>query len=217
MTYSNPLQTSSARDARFWDRVAPGYAKRPVADPAAYARKLEITQSHLRPEMEMLEFGCGTGTTALTHAAHVRHVLAFDVSAQMIAIAEDKAQAQGVENVTFVQNRIEDFEPPEGRYDAVLAMSILHLLKDPRAAVNKSFEMLTPGGTFHSSTVCLKTGMWWFWPIARLGKALGLLPHVLFLGPHDLERMVREAGFEIETSWQPGKKIAIFIVARKPG
>ncbi len=30
---------------RFWDRHAKGYAKRPVADEAAYQRKLEVTQT----------------------------------------------------------------------------------------------------------------------------------------------------------------------------
>ncbi|WP_299673822.1 class I SAM-dependent methyltransferase [uncultured Roseobacter sp.] len=216
MTYSDPLAMTNAGETRFWDRVAPGYAKRPVADQAAYERKLEITQSHLSPGMDVLEFGCGTGTTALIHAAHVNHVLAFDFSAQMIAIAEDKANAQGVENVTFVQNRIEDFEPPANRYDAVLAMSILHLLQDPRAALAKTFDMLKPGGTFHSSTVCLADGMRWFQPIALAGRALRLLPRVRFLSAPQLEDMVRDAGFEIETAWRPKDGRTLFLVARKP-
>ena len=216
MTYSDPTQMMNRDETRFWDRVAPGYAKRPVADQAAYEHKLETTRSYLDPNMEVLEFGCGTGTTALIHAPYVKHILAFDFSAQMIAIAEEKAHSKRVENVTFVQNRIEDFDPPANRYDVVLAMSILHLLKDPQAAIAKSFEMLKPGGTFHSSTVCLREGMIWFKPIAVVGRALGLLPHVLFLNSADLERMLRDAGFEIEKFWKPDRKKAAFIVARKP-
>ena len=216
MTYSDPTQMMNRDETRFWDRVAPGYAKRPVADQAAYEHKLETTRSYLDPNMEVLEFGCGTGTTALIHAPYVKHILAFDFSAQMIAIAEEKAHSKRVENVTFVQNRIEDFDPPANRYDVVLAMSILHLLKDPQAAIAKSFEMLKPGGTFHSSTVCLREGMIWFKPIAVVGRALGLLPHVLFLNSADLERMLRDAGFEIEKFWKPDRKKAAFIIARKP-
>ena len=216
MTYSDPTQMMNRDETRFWDRVAPGYAKRPVADQAAYEHKLETTRSYLDPDMEVLEFGCGTGTTALIHAPYVKHILAFDFSAQMIAIAEEKAHSKRVENVTFVQNRIEDFDPPANRYDVVLAMSILHLLKDPQAAIAKSFEMLKPGGTFHSSTVCLRVGMIWFKPIAVVGRALGLLPHVLFLNSADLERMLRDAGFEIEKFWKPDRKKAAFIIARKP-
>ncbi len=216
MTYSDPLQMTHAGETRFWDRVAKGYAKRPVADQAAYERKLEITRSHLTPEMDVLEFGCGTGTTALIHAAHVRHILAFDFSAEMISIAEEKARAKTVENVTFVQNRIEDFEPPANRYDAVLAMSILHLLRDPATAIAKTYDMIKPGGTFHSSTVCLADGMRWFQPIAVTGRALRLLPLVRFLHAKQLEAMVRAAGFEIETSWKPKDGRTLFLVARKP-
>jgi cyclopropane fatty-acyl-phospholipid synthase-like methyltransferase len=49
--------------AYFWDKIAEGYAKRPVADQGAYERKLATTQRYLRADMEVLEFGCGTGTT----------------------------------------------------------------------------------------------------------------------------------------------------------
>ncbi len=49
------------RSARFWDRIAKRYARTPVADEAAYQRKLKITRGYLRPDMEVMEFGCGTG------------------------------------------------------------------------------------------------------------------------------------------------------------
>ncbi|MDJ0945640.1 MAG: hypothetical protein QNJ30_19405 [Kiloniellales bacterium] len=42
--------------SRFWDRIAERYSKRPVADEAAYQRKLEVTREYFRPEMEVLEF-----------------------------------------------------------------------------------------------------------------------------------------------------------------
>ena len=37
--------------------------------------------------MEVLEFGCGTGSTALTLAPNVRHIQATDVSPKMLEIA----------------------------------------------------------------------------------------------------------------------------------
>ena len=52
-------------ESRFWDRHAAGYARRPVADEASYQHKLSVTRRHLRPEMRLLEVGCGTGTTAI--------------------------------------------------------------------------------------------------------------------------------------------------------
>lgn len=60
-----------AHAACFWDRIADRCARKPVADEAAYQRKLEVTRGYLRPDMEVFEFGCGTGTTALHHAPFV--------------------------------------------------------------------------------------------------------------------------------------------------
>jgi cyclopropane fatty-acyl-phospholipid synthase-like methyltransferase len=62
-----------------WNWVAKGYAKSPVADEAAYQKKLAATREHFRPDMDVMEFGCGTGTTAVSHAPHVRHIYGYDV------------------------------------------------------------------------------------------------------------------------------------------
>ena len=67
---------SKRPSAKFWDRIAARYSKKPVADEAAYQKKLQITRKYLRPDSRVLEFGCGTGSTAIAHAAHVKHVLA---------------------------------------------------------------------------------------------------------------------------------------------
>jgi cyclopropane fatty-acyl-phospholipid synthase-like methyltransferase len=57
---------------RFWNWMAKRYARQPVANEAAYRQKLETARSYLRPDMNVLEFGCGTGSTALLHAPHVK-------------------------------------------------------------------------------------------------------------------------------------------------
>ncbi|MBT00031.1 MAG: hypothetical protein CMI01_15320 [Oceanospirillaceae bacterium] len=72
--------------SEFWDRVAAGYSKRPIADTESYARKLAATQALMHPDMQVLEFGCGTGSTALEHAPHVSHIVATDLSAKMISM-----------------------------------------------------------------------------------------------------------------------------------
>ena len=74
-------------EARFWDKRAEKYAQRPVADQAAYEKKLEITRRYFNPDSVVLEIGCGTGSTALAHAPYVGHILATDISPNMIGIA----------------------------------------------------------------------------------------------------------------------------------
>ena len=84
------------QSAKFWDRIAKRYSKRPVADEAAYQKKLQVTREYILPDMEVLVLGCGTGSTAIAHAPYVKHILAIDISPKMIDIAQGKAEAKNV-------------------------------------------------------------------------------------------------------------------------
>jgi ubiquinone/menaquinone biosynthesis C-methylase UbiE len=204
------------RSARFWDRIANKYSRQPVADEASYQRKLEVTRSHLRSDSEILEFGCGTGSTAITHAPHVRHIRAIDISSKMIEIARAKADQAGIDNIMFEVDTIEQTRVSDQSLDVVLGLSILHLLEDKEAAIAKVFRMLKPNGVFVSSTVCIGETMKFFRFIAPIGKALGLMPLVKIFTIDDLVGSLMGAGFEIDHLWRPGKGKAVFIVAKKP-
>ena len=212
------MGTSSA----FWDRIAEGYAKKPVSNQAAYEEKLRITRGYFRPDMDLLEFGCGTGTTALLHAPHVTHIRATDISAKMIEIAKGKAEAQGITNVTFEQSSIEGLVVADVSIDIVLAMSILHLLEDMDAMLAKVQRMLKPGGLLVSSTVCLGDSLLWnpviriIGPIRRpIGPMIGRMPLVRVFSEQHLVARLTAAGFVVEHQWRPEKSLGVFIVARK--
>jgi len=205
------------RSARFWDRIAKRYARRQIADEAAYLEKLRISRDYLRPDKDVLEFGCGTGSTAIAHAPFVKHIRATDISSAMIEIARRRAAAENIGNVTFEQLRIEDLVVPPGSLDVVMGHSILHLLDDKEAAIAKVHDMLKPGAVFITSTPCLADIANWFKYVAPIGRALGLIPLVRFFTADDLRNSLKEAGFEIAHDWQPGKGKALFIVARKAG
>ncbi len=205
-----------AEPARFWDRIAERYSRKPIQDEAAYQKKLEVTRRYLRPDMNVLEFGCGTGGTAILHAPHVKQIHAIDISSKMIAIAKGKANAAGVGNVTFETSTIEEFSIPEAPFDAVLGLSILHLLEDKAAAIAKVFEMLKPGGVFVSSTACLGDTMKFFKWIGPIGQFLGLMPMVKVFTVEELVNSLTDGGFDIDYRWQPGRGDAVFIVAKKP-
>ena len=200
--------------AEFWDRVAPGYSKRPIADTENYARKLAATQALMQPHMEVLELGCGTGSTALEHAPHVAHVEATDVSAGMIAIGRQRAEAAGIENVTFVQTSVEEIDASRS-YDMVLALNLIHLLPDRPAALAKIHRLLRPGGLFVSSTVCLADRMWYLRPVIPLMQWLGKAPHVDFLSAGDFLGEVAAAGFESLDHWTHGRANSLFLLAKK--
>lgn len=205
-----------SKPSKFWDRIAENYARRPVGDEAAYQKKLEVTRGYFRPDMDVLEFGCGTGSTAIAHAPYVKHIRATDISAKMIEIAQRKADAAKIENVTFEQAAFDDLELGEGAYDAVMAHSILHLVEDRDAVIAEVYRALKPGGAFISSTACIGDFMGFFKLVAPIGYFVGLLPLVRVFTRKDLEESLTKAGFVIDHEWQPGKSKAVFIVAIKP-
>ncbi len=204
-----------AQTSRFWDRHAKGYAKRPVADEAAYRKKLQVTQDYLEQDMEVLELACGTGTTAIHHAPFVKHILAVDISRKMIEIAQAKAVAENVENVIFEQSSIVDLSVQDATYDVVMAHSILHLLESKEAVIAKTHRMLKPGGAFVSSTFCPEGMMSALRVVLPIGRFLGLLPLIKFFTAEELVSSLKDAGFRIDQYLQPGKGKAVFIVAIK--
>ena len=95
MTEMALRQTSPRR----WDRLAPNYARRPIADEAAYEHKLRLTQKLMTKDMTALELGCGSGSTAILHAPYVKSYLATDFSSSMIEIAREKAWSASLPNL----------------------------------------------------------------------------------------------------------------------
>ena len=131
------------QSAKFWDKIAERYSVKPIADEEAYQKKLQVTREYFRPEMELLEFGCGTGSTAIAHAPYVKHIQAIDISSKMLEIAQGKADAKNIENVSFKRSTIDEFNVPEQTMDVVLGLSILHLLDNRDAVIAHRSDLIS--------------------------------------------------------------------------
>lgn len=140
-----------ANDTRFWDRAARKYAAGPIADMAGYERTLERTRHYLGGSDTVLEFGCGTGTTALRLAPHVGRIVATDISSEMIAIARGKAEAAACGNVAFEVATPAAISEPDATFDVALGFNVLHLITAREAALAGVHRLLKPGGIFISN------------------------------------------------------------------
>lgn len=203
------------RDSNFWNKRADKYSERPISDEATYEKKLEITREYFRPDMDVLELGCGTGSTAIAHAPHVKHVLGTDYSTRMIEIAQDKAKAAGIDNATFEAVSADSLDVTDASIDAVMAHNLLHLLENREQVIANVHRMLKPGGVFVTSTACVGDMTLLFRLIAPVGRSLRLFPFVDVFSTADLKQDFENAGFEIEHEWQPKKNAAVFIICRK--
>ena len=51
--------------------------------------------------------------------------------------------------------------------------------------------------------------------VAVIGRFFGILPLVRVFTAQELLDSLTDAGFEIDYQWQPGKGLAVFVVAKK--
>jgi ubiquinone/menaquinone biosynthesis C-methylase UbiE len=204
------------RPEKFWNRMANRYSKSPVSDEATYQKKLKATQAYFKPDMELLELGCGTGSTAIVHAPFVKHIRATDFSSNMIEIAKSKTEAAGIDNITYECASVETVTAPDNSLDMVLALSVLHLLPNKEEAIARVFRMLKPGGLFVTSTVCIADFLKIFKYIGPIGRSIGLLPYIDVFTRIELDSSLSAAGFETELSWPREKKKSAFIILKKP-
>ena len=217
-SFSSTLTQTEANHAKLWNRFAKSYAQSPIGDRASYETKLAMTRRYLSPTTtRALEFGCGTGGTALFHAPYVQHCDAIDVSSRMIEIALAKQKESNATNVYFSVQGIDSFRAPDASYDVILGLSILHLLPNRIQAIQKVHRLLKPGGVFISSTPCLGD-----MGVGSLVKymgaplvALGVIPKVNVFDKATLRRDLETNGFAIEEEFHPGKDKAVFYIAKK--
>ena len=101
---------------------------------------------HPTPQMEVLDFGCGTGLVTLALQPLVKSITAADSSPGMLAVLQDKVNQQHLANV---RPRLVDFEKgevPEGRFHLIVSSMTLHHVQDTAALLRLWFDLLVPDG-----------------------------------------------------------------------
>ncbi|KPH93966.1 SAM-dependent methyltransferase [Pseudoalteromonas porphyrae] len=198
----------------FWNKSAIKYAKTAIKDIKTYQKKLSITQQYLNKESEVLEFGCGSGGTAIIHAPFVKQIVATDISEKMIEIAKNKAIECNVKNVIFRQNTLDELILHNQDYDVILGLNVIHLLEDVDNSINYVYKLLKNNGVFISSTSLIGEVNLVLRLLLSLMQFIGLAPYVSVLTKNQFISKLNKAGFSVEFEWQTSSE-SIFIVAKK--
>lgn len=99
------------------------------------------------PRLRVCEIGCGSGWLSLMLARAGADVVGVDLSPEMVAIAEERRDAEGVEHARFVVADMEELGAElDGPFDRCVFYESLHHSPDAARALVNAHRLLAPGG-----------------------------------------------------------------------
>lgn len=117
-----------------------------------------IRETRPTGEMDVLDFGCGTGLVTLRLQPLVRTITGADSSKGMLDVLESKVGSQGLSNV---RTQFADFEngcSVEGRFHLIISSMTMHHVKDAAALFQQWYELLHPGGLLAAADLDTEDG-----------------------------------------------------------
>jgi SAM-dependent methyltransferase len=118
-----------------------------TTEPAAQLVKF----AGIRAGQRVLDVGCGTGVTAITAARLGAHVIAIDLTPQLLDRARENSRIAGVA-VEFQEADAETLPFPDQNFDVVISQFAHMFAPRPEVATAEMLRILKPGGTIAFST-----------------------------------------------------------------
>jgi len=113
-------------------------------DKAVLDRVVELAQP--RPDALVLDVAAGTGHTAFALAPHVRHVIASDITPEMLNEGRRLKDEGGIANVEFREADVHNLPFEDETFDIVTCRRAAHHFLDIMHALREMKRVLKPGG-----------------------------------------------------------------------
>ncbi len=210
-----------SKTEKFWDQASKNYDKTEERFEYIHHKTRENTRKHLEISNVVLDYGCGTGSTACEIANDVKEIYAIDISSRMIAISREKAAEKNIENVRFVEGDIFDEKLKKESFDRILAFNMLHTIPNPENALQRINELLKPDGLFISTTPCLADKMSFLIGLqirlVQIMCKIGIIPvPIRRIKSSDIDRLIAKGNFQsIDSEKIYQGASSYFIVAQK--
>ena len=124
---------------------AEAYADSPVhAKGASLARLVELVEP--RADWQMLDVATAAGHTAFIFAPHVQHVIATDITPEMLSVAASLASEREIHNVSFETADAEALPFADAQFDLVTCRIAPHHFPNIERFVAESYRVLKSSG-----------------------------------------------------------------------
>jgi SAM-dependent methyltransferase len=185
---------------------------------AAVSRTL-VQLAGIDPGDAVLDVAAGYGEPGLPAARAVApggHVVCTDISAEMLAVGRERATAEGLDNLQFLEGDAEELAFEEASFDAVLSRQGLQFLPDVPGVLARLHAFLKPHGRLAAAVWGPPGTVQFAAPVPVIRPELQLPPPPAGPGPFaladagQLVELVEAAGFtNVETGtvtaiYQPG-------------
>ena len=155
MAEDNEINTEKRnfdQEAANWDQVS---GRVEVASDIAQSMIKKIT---LTPDMDVLDFGCGTGLLTLALQPYVRSITGVDSSPGMLDVFKTKIKEQHLSNVKANYLDLDKGEVLTGSYHLIVSSMTLHHIKNISPLLNQFYSILLQSGLLAIADLDLDDG-----------------------------------------------------------
>jgi ubiquinone/menaquinone biosynthesis C-methylase UbiE len=97
-------------------------------------------------DMDVLDYGCGTGLLGVFLLPHVRSVTGADSSPGMLQVLEDKIRTGRLQRMRTERLDLGRDPVPDSRYHLIAANMVMHHVDQIETLLTAFYQMLLPGG-----------------------------------------------------------------------
>jgi 2-polyprenyl-3-methyl-5-hydroxy-6-metoxy-1,4-benzoquinol methylase len=121
---------------------------------SAISKQVILTQ-----EMDVMDFGCGTGLLTFQIAHLVRSVTGVDRSQGMLDVFNKRIDELKLNNVKALHLDLDKGDTLSGAYDLVMSNTTMHHIKDLKPLFHQFYNIIVPGGYLCIADLDLDDGL----------------------------------------------------------
>ena len=110
---------------------------------------LMLTALDAKRGMNICDMGCGNGFYTLKLAKMIGdggHVYAVDIQPKMLEFLNERADREGIANISPILGTFTDPRLPKGKIDLILCVDVYHEFSHPEQMLARMRDSLAPGG-----------------------------------------------------------------------